>query len=117
MDLFQGIGTTAFLPKAIGMAVGLRFRNGIETQQVECLHGPIGHRGNPGTPQFSIALGNVHPAERLRLVTVPTQARKAADLASGVFQRTSSTPGVFAPELPTTRRMARARPLNECVSR
>jgi hypothetical protein len=31
---------------------------------------------------------------------------KAADLASGVFQRTPSTPGVFAPELLTTRKMA-----------
>ena len=29
MDLFQGIGTAAFPPKAIGMAVGLRFRDGI----------------------------------------------------------------------------------------
>ena len=32
MDLFQGIGTAAFPSKAIGMAVGLRFRDGIETQ-------------------------------------------------------------------------------------
>jgi hypothetical protein len=32
--LFQGISTTAFQPKAIGMAVGSRFRDGIETEQV-----------------------------------------------------------------------------------
>src|SRR6516164_1255878 len=45
------------------------------------------------------------------------RAAKAADLASGVFQRTPSTPAVVAPELLTTRKMARARPPNECVSR
>ena len=46
MSLCQRIGTAAFPPKAIGMAVGSGFRDGIETQQVECLHGPIGHRGD-----------------------------------------------------------------------
>ena len=80
MDLFQGIGTAAFPPKAIGMAVGLRFRDGIETQQVECLHGPVGHRGNPEAAQFAIAFGNVHPAERLRLITVPTQGAESGRL-------------------------------------
>src|SRR5262245_12898244 len=40
-----------------------------------------------------------------------------ADLDSGVFQRAPSTPGVRAPELLTTRKMARARPLYEWVSR
>ena len=42
---------------------------------------------------------------------------KAADLAPGVSPRIPSTPGVFAPELLTTRKMARARPPNERVSR
>jgi serine/threonine-protein kinase len=41
----------------------------------------------------------------------------AAALAAGVFQRCRSTPGARAPELETTRRMATARPANECVSR
>ena len=76
----QGIGTAAFPPKAIGMAVGLRFRDGIETEQVECLHGSIGHRGNPETAPFAVAFGNVHPAERLRLVTVPTQSAESGRL-------------------------------------
>ncbi len=80
MDLFQGIGTAAFPPKARGMAVGLRFRDGIETQQVECLHGPVGHRGNPETAPFAVAFGNVHPAERLRLITVPTQSAESGRL-------------------------------------
>jgi len=34
MRLFQGVGATTFQPKAIGMAVGSGFRNGIETKQV-----------------------------------------------------------------------------------
>jgi len=34
MGLLQGVGTAAFQSKAIGMAVGLRFRDGIKTQQI-----------------------------------------------------------------------------------
>ena len=80
MSLCQGISTAAFPPKAIGMAVGLRFRNRIESQQVECLHGPVGHRGNPETALFAVTLGNVHPAERLRLITVPSQSGESSRL-------------------------------------
>ena len=47
VTLIQGIGTAPFQPKAIGVTVGLSFRDGIETEQVEGLHGPIGHGGNP----------------------------------------------------------------------
>ena len=46
MSLCHRIGTAAFPPKAIGVAVGVRFRDGIEAEQVECLHGPVGHGGN-----------------------------------------------------------------------
>ena len=77
MSLRQRIGTAAFSPKAIGMAVGLRFRDGIETEQVECLRGAVGHRGNPQAASLAIAFGNVHPAERLRLITVPTQGAES----------------------------------------
>ena len=41
MSLCQSIGAAAFSPKAIGVAVGARFRDGIETEQVECLRGSI----------------------------------------------------------------------------
>src|SRR3954462_12391796 len=37
------------------------------------------HR-NPETAQLAIALGNVHPAERLRSVTVPTQGGESGRL-------------------------------------
>jgi hypothetical protein len=32
----------------------------------------MAHR-NPETTPFAVALGDVHPAERLRLITVPAQ--------------------------------------------
>ena len=80
MGLGQGIGTATFSSKAIGMAVGVRFRDGIETEQVECLHGPVGHRGNPEAAPFTVAFGNVYSAERLRLVTVPTQSVESGRL-------------------------------------
>src|SRR3954452_23303033 len=80
MSLCQSIGAAAFSPKAIGVAVGARFRDGIETEQVECLRGSIGHRGNPEATSFAVALGNVHPAERLRSITVPTQGAERGRL-------------------------------------
>jgi hypothetical protein len=80
MSLFQGISTAAFPSKARGRAVGLRFRDGIETPQVECLPGPVGPRGNPETAPFAVAFGNGHPVERLRLITVPTQGGESGRL-------------------------------------
>src|SRR5215471_432167 len=80
MGLSHRISTAAFPPKAIGVAVGLRFRDGIEAEQVESLHGSIGHGGNPEAAPLAVALGDVHPAERLRSVTVPTQGAKSGRL-------------------------------------
>src|SRR4051812_16940421 len=80
MGLGQGVGTAAFPSKAIGMAIGVGFRDGIEAEQVECLHGSVGHRGNPKAASLAVAFGNEHPAERLRLVTVPTQGGEGGRL-------------------------------------
>src|SRR4051794_16201131 len=80
LSLGQGIGTAAFEPKAIGMAVGLSFRDGIEAEQVECLHGSVGHGGNPETASFAVAFGNVHSTERLRLIAVPAQSAESGRL-------------------------------------
>src|SRR4029079_6640674 len=55
MGLCQGVRTAAFSPKAIGMAVGQGFRDGIETEQVESLHGSISHGGNSQTASLAIA--------------------------------------------------------------
>ena len=80
MGLSHRISTAAFPPKAVGVAVGSRFRDGIEAEQVEGLHGSIGHGGNPEAASLAVALGNVHPAERLRSVTVPTQGAESGRL-------------------------------------
>ena len=50
-------------------------------------------------------------------VTWNTLEAKSAAFRSGVSQQSPSTPGVDAPGLVVTRRMAAARPLNEWVSR
>src|SRR6516225_9268704 len=80
MGLSHRISTAAFPPKAIGVAVGVRFRDGIEAEQVESLHGSIGPGGNPEAASLAVAFGDGHPAERLRLVTVPTQGAKSGRL-------------------------------------
>src|SRR3954462_11882383 len=80
MSLSERIGAAAFQSKAIGMAIGLGFRDGIEAEQVECLHGSIGHGGNPEAASFSVALGGVDPAERLRSITVPAQGGESGRL-------------------------------------
>src|SRR5262245_8387649 len=80
MGLSHCISTAAFPPKAIGVAVGLRFRDGIEAEQVEGLHGSIGPGGNPQAAPLAVALGDGHPAERLRLGTVPTPAAESGRL-------------------------------------
>src|SRR5262249_47352620 len=73
--------------------------------------------GIPRARRFPVLLGM--DTRRSGCGWYPSRRRvlKAVDLASGVFQRPPSTPGVFAPELLTARKRARARPLNEGVSR
>src|ERR1700722_14559007 len=46
VGLSHRIRTAAFPPKAIGVAVGVSFRDGIEAEQVESLHGSLGHGGD-----------------------------------------------------------------------
>jgi hypothetical protein len=80
MGLCEGIGTAALQAKAIRVTIGLGFRDGIEAQQVEGLHGSIGHGRNSKTAAFAVAFGNVHPAERLRSITVPSQSAERGRL-------------------------------------
>ena len=44
MSLSERIGTAAFESKAIGMAIGLRFRDGIEPEQVDRVLGALCRR-------------------------------------------------------------------------
>ena len=58
MGLCQGVSTAAFSPKAIGMTISQTLRDGIETEQVQCLHGSIAHRGNPQTAPLAVTFRN-----------------------------------------------------------
>lgn len=46
VTFIQGIRTAPFQPKAIGVAIGQGFGDGVEAEQVQGLHGTIGHRRN-----------------------------------------------------------------------
>src|SRR5262249_27250343 len=46
MSLLHRIRRATLPPKAIGVAVGVRFRDGIETEQVESLQSSIRHGGD-----------------------------------------------------------------------
>ena len=54
MGLCHRIGTAAFSPKAIGMTISQTLRDGIETEQVQSLHGSIAHRGNPQATPLAV---------------------------------------------------------------
>ena len=60
--MLQGIRAAAFQSEAIGMAIRQGFRDGIQAQQVQSLHGSIGHRGDPQGPLLAVAFWDVHPA-------------------------------------------------------
>src|SRR4051794_30502317 len=77
VTLCQSIRAASFQPKAVGMAVGQCFRDGVQSQQAEGLHGPIAQRGNPQWTFRAVALENVHSAERLRLIAVPAQSAES----------------------------------------
>src|SRR5262249_44245488 len=80
VTLVQGIRTAPLQSKAVGMAIGQAFRDGIETGLVQRLHRSIGHRGKPERPLFAVALGNVYSAERFRPIAVPTQSTESSRL-------------------------------------
>ena len=91
MSLSHGIGAAAFPPKAIGMAVGVGFRDGIEAEQVECLHGPIGHRGNaPSTlPPHPNHLRDSSPS-LIRIIRSADRRSRSSSSAEGSIPISSS---------------------------
>jgi hypothetical protein len=76
MTLLDGIRTAAFQPKAVGVAVGLGFRDRVEPQQVEGLLGAVDHGRNAKGTLATIALGYVDSAQWLGPVATPTQQGK-----------------------------------------
>jgi hypothetical protein len=54
--LIDGVCRRSFLPEPVRVRVGRRLRDGIERQQVERLHCPISHRGNPERTLLAVLL-------------------------------------------------------------
>ena len=83
--LIQRVSTTAFQTKAVGVTVGQRLRDRVETEQVECLHGPVRQGGNPQRTQLGwvAAFRNVDAAQRLWLVAVATQSMESRGFQLG----------------------------------
>ena len=44
--LLNGIGSRSLWPKAVRIAIGLRFRYRFKCQQMQCLHGSVAHARN-----------------------------------------------------------------------
>src|SRR5947209_6468469 len=65
VTMLQGVRTAAFQTESVGAAIRQGFFDGVQAEQVKSLHGPVGHRGNAQRTFLAVALGNVHPAERL----------------------------------------------------
>src|SRR5262245_63697818 len=42
----DGVSRRSFFPESVGVGIGGCFRDGIEGEQVECLHRPVFHRGD-----------------------------------------------------------------------
>src|SRR5262249_25631898 len=80
MAALQRVRTAASFPEAEGVLVRQGFLDRVQTKQVKSLHGPVGHGENAQRPPLAVALGNVHPAGRLRLVAVPPQGAESSRL-------------------------------------
>src|SRR6516165_9237361 len=78
VPVIQGIRTAPLQSKAIGMAIGQRFRDRIEAEQVERLHGSVPPRGYPQGTLPTGACGNEGSAERFWLVAMPAQSAEGS---------------------------------------
>ena len=58
--LFHGICTASFLAESIRVGVRLGFRNGVQCQQVQRLHGSISHCGDTERSHFPIRFRDIH---------------------------------------------------------
>ena len=98
MHLFQRIGTAAFTAEAVGIGVRCGFQDGIQAEQIQGLHGPVGHGGNAQRSDFAVtAFRDIHAAQRLGVVAGARRRCQAAVFNSGVSQTSPSAPGVCAP--------------------
>jgi hypothetical protein len=111
------IRSTARLPEPVRRMVrsGLRYR--IKRQQVQGLHGPVTHRGDPERSEFAIGFGDGFAVAAAGDTRVPLTTL-LLPVSSGVNPRVHCRhQGVFVPSFSVTRRAASNLPLAERISR
>src|SRR6267142_2191876 len=97
--LFDRICSGALRPEAIGVGVAERFSDGIEREEVQRLHRPIGHRRNrQGTlASRAIRFGNVNTPQRQGAIAMlPEGLNSARFLGRGVPHEAIDTWGPTA---------------------
>ena len=102
MGLCQGVRTAALPPKAIGMAVGQGFRDGIEAQQVQCLHGSIGHGGDAPSalPLLPNRLWDSSPSPIHITLSVDSASRSFVSVGESIRISSSDSPTDGMPPSP-----------------
>jgi hypothetical protein len=71
--LLDGIGAGPLLPKPVRVSVRFGLHDGVDSQQVERLHGSVLHRGDAERAHFAIRLQDVDARKGLRSITAPLQ--------------------------------------------
>jgi hypothetical protein len=91
MSLVHRIRTAAFPPKAIGMTISQTLRDGIETEQVQCLHRPVAYRGDAHSalPPHPDHLRDLSPSP-IRIIPFGASASRSFVVAAGTILTLSS---------------------------
>src|ERR1700677_1467436 len=80
--LFDCIRARSRLPKPVRVPVGPSFRDWVKSEQVECLHGPVLHRGDPEGSFLPVRLWDIQTPKRKRLIAASPQIVYSLPLAA-----------------------------------
>src|ERR1700730_9915305 len=73
--LGNSISSRSVFPEPIGVRIGSRLRDWIESEQIKRLHRSVLHRGNPQRAHLPVCFGNVQSPQRESLVASLPQVR------------------------------------------
>src|SRR5450759_502509 len=96
--------------ETVGVGIGLCFRDRLQALQMQSLLCTVNHDGDSqwALLRCAAALGDVHPAQRLRSKTATVQPLDGAPLGFRGGPNSPSTPGVRLPSFSDTRFTASA---------
>ena len=77
----------SLLAESVGVRVAVGFRDGVERQQVECLHRSVLHRGDPEGTYLPVALRDVDAPQRVGLIATLLQRHDCLLLSSPACSR------------------------------